>query len=273
MSIPSGRVAAIWRYPVKSLAGESIDEAIVTPRGLLGARAYALLDEETGRVASAKNPRRWPGLLHHRAEFPQPPRPGEPLPPARITLQDGTVLRTDDPDANARLSTAVGRPVHLVTAFEEGAPSQGYRPNYEWLPHRDEVFDYRTPPGTFFDGAMVHLVTTATLLEVARLAPESQIEPARFRPNFLIETNENESGFVENDWLGRTLAFGEVILHIDRPCPRCVITTVPQGHLPADPRVLRAAVQGNRGSIGVYASVLQGGTVHRGDAVTLDARV
>lgn len=270
MSTPSGHVAAIWRYPVKSLAGESIAEAFVTPRGLLGARAYALFDEETGRVASAKNPRRWPNLLQNRADFPRPPRPGEPLPPARITLQDGTVLHTDDPDASARLSAAVGRPVHLVTVFDEGAPSQGYRPNYDWLPHRDEVFDYRTPPGTFFDGAMVHLVTTATLAALAQLVPESQIDPARFRPNFLIETPSDASGFVENHWLGHKLNIGEVTLHIDRPCPRCVITTVAQSTLPADPNVLRAIVQGNRGSIGVYASVLQGGTTRRGDPVTLD---
>ncbi len=270
MSTPSGRVAAIWRYPVKSMAGESIAEAIVTPRGLLGARAYALLDEETGRVASAKNPRRWPNLLQNRADFPRSPQPGEPLPPARITLRDGTIVHTDDPDASARLSAAVGRPVHVVTTFDEGATSQGYRPNYDWLPHRDQVFEYRTPPGTFFDGAMVHLVTTASLLAIARLAPSSQIDPARFRPNFLIEPTEEATGFVENHWLGRKLAIGEVVLHIDRPCPRCVITTVAQENLPADVNVLRAIVEGNRGSIGVYASVLQGGTVHRGDPVTLD---
>jgi uncharacterized protein YcbX len=252
------------------MAGESLEEVIVTLRGLLGDRAYALIDQETGKAVSAKNPRRWPGMLHHRATFPQAPQANQPPPPAHITLQDGTTLTTDAPDASARLSALLGRPVRIATVPEGSVTAEGYWPDQEWLPDadRDQVFDFHSPPGTFFDGAMVHLVTSATLRALALRTPESRIETARFRPNFLIETPDDATGFVENDWIGRTLHIGEIRLRVDGPCPRCVMTTLPQGDLPADPAVLRAAVHGNSGNVGLYATVLRGGTVRRGDPVT-----
>src|SRR3954447_21687593 len=98
-----GRVAAIWRYPVKSMLGEQVDAAEVTGRGVLGDRAYALVDAETGKVASAKDPRRWPGLFAFRAAFTAPLRDSGALPPALITLPDGTTLTTDRPEIDARL--------------------------------------------------------------------------------------------------------------------------------------------------------------------------
>jgi len=90
-STPSviGAVTSLWRYPVKSMQGEELNAADVTPRGLLGDRAFALVDEETGKVASAKNPRRWPTLFDFRAAYIEPPGEDRPLPPVRITLADG----------------------------------------------------------------------------------------------------------------------------------------------------------------------------------------
>lgn len=270
MSAELGRITGIWRYPVKSMAGEPLEEAIVTLRGLLGDRAYALIDEETGKAVSAKNPRRWPGMLHHRATFSQSPQPQQPMPPAHITLQEGATLNTDAPDAPARLTALLGRPVRIASTPEGSVTAEGYWPDQEWLPNadRDQVFDFDSPPGTFFDGAMIHLVTTATLRALSQRTPESRIEIARFRPNFLIETPDEVTGFVEDDWIGQTLAMGDVTLRVDGPCPRCVMTTLPQGDLPADPAVLRAAVHGNSGNIGVYATVLRGGHVRQGDAIT-----
>src|SRR5262245_34568433 len=110
----TGRVVAIMRYPVKSMLGEELNATDVTDRGLLGDRAYALVDVETGKVASAKNPRRWPTLFDFRAAYIEPPRDAGALPPVRITFPDGESLTTDQPDAEARLSARVGRPVRLA---------------------------------------------------------------------------------------------------------------------------------------------------------------
>ncbi|MGO4274996.1 MOSC domain-containing protein, partial [Paenibacillus sp. TAF58] len=125
-----------------------------------------------------------------------------------------------------------------------------------------------SPSGTFFDIAMVHILTTATINQVRNLIPQSRIEVRRFRPNLVIDLPDEE-GFVENGWVGKVLRFGdEVRLQIIQPTMRCVMTTLEQGDLPKDPQVLKTAVQHNEGSIGVYAAVLQGGTIRRGDVIT-----
>src|SRR5689334_3559322 len=113
MSAPSdgpqvaGKVASLWRYPVKSMLGEELNASEVTTWGLLGDRAYALLDTADGKVASAKNPRRWPQLLDFRAAFVDFPRPGAPLPPVRITLPDGKVVTSEHGDLHQVLSRAL----------------------------------------------------------------------------------------------------------------------------------------------------------------------
>jgi uncharacterized protein YcbX len=267
---PAGRVVAIWRYPIKSMMGEELNASDVTGRGLLGDRAMALVDAETGKVASAKNPRRWPNLFDFRAAYFEPPRDGRDLPPARITLPDGETLSTDDASVEARLSAAVGRPIRFLHAPVDGATAEGYSPDHEWLAQRDEVFEFPLPPGTFYDCALVHLLTTATLDRLRGTTPASRFEPRRFRPNLILQPPDGAEGFVENEWIGRTLTLGEVVLKIDVPTLRCIMTTVAQGDLPRDPHVLRSAVQQNEGNVGVYASVIRAGRVRRGDVATLN---
>ncbi|APW62388.1 MOSC domain-containing protein [Paludisphaera borealis] len=264
-----GRVGSMRRYPIKSMIGEELDVAEVTERGLRGDRAYALVDLETGKVASAKNPRRWPNLFEFRAAIVGPSGDASSPPPVRITLPGGDVLTTDQADVDARLSDAVGRPVRLARSAFEGAIAEGYWPDHEWLPAPDEAFEFEFPPGSFFDGAMIHLITTATLNRFQALAPDSRFDVRRFRPNLVIEPAEGIDGFAEHAWIGRTLQIGAVLLRIDSPCPRCVMTTLPQADLPKDPAILRTIVQKNAGNAGVYASIVQAGTTAVGDAVSL----
>jgi uncharacterized protein YcbX len=262
----TGRVAAIWRYPVKSMLGEELSATEVTDQGLLGDRAYALVDVETGKVASAKNPRRWPNLFEFRASYLIPPDDAQALPPVRITLHHGEVVTTDQGDAEPRLSDLVGRHVRLARSGTMTARAEGYWPDHDWLAHRDQTFDIPIPPGTFFDVGLVHLVTTATLDRLHTLNPASRFEIPRFRPNFVIEAADNLN---ETSWIGRELAIGDVTLRIDKPCARCVIMTLSQGGLPKDPGVLRTIVLENEGNVGVYASIVSGGWVRQGDAVGL----
>jgi uncharacterized protein len=279
-----GSIVSLWRYPVKSMMGEELNAAEVTKGGLLGDRAYALTDTCDGKVASAKNPRKWPQLFDFRAALADAPAIGGKLPPVRITLPDGSIVHSDQSDLHQVLSKVLQREVTLdatVSVHQETgesalpnlrtAAAEEYWPDMEGLEHRDTVTDFGLPEGTFFDCAVVHLLTTATLDRLRELYPPGRFEVRRFRPNIVVETANGEKDFVENAWIGQILAIGDSVrLSVTGPCPRCVMTTLPQGDLPRDSCILRTAAQYNRANVGVYASVLQGGKVRRGDSVRLE---
>jgi uncharacterized protein YcbX len=191
-------------------------------------------------------------------------------------------VRTDDSGANRLLSDALGHEATLTSVAPDAPVLEEF-----WLdgsPDGRAVTDERFArgsPGSFFDFGDVHLVTTSTLARLSELAPGSRFDPRRFRPNLLV-TTDGPAGFVESGWIGRTVAVGEdVRLAITDPCSRCVMTTLPQEDLPPDAEVLRTAARHNRvvggedrgadgvyaASVGVYARVLRGGTVRRGDPV------
>lgn len=265
-----GSVVSLCRYPVKSMMGEELNAADVTERGLLGDRAYALIDPPTGKVASAKNPRKWEKLFDCRAAFVEPPRSGQPLPPLRITLPDGGIVSGQQRDVGQILSRVLGREVGLGAPAPKTPSLEEYWPDMDGLAHRDTVTDEPMPPETFFDLAVVHLLTTATIDRLRELYPQGRFEVRRFRPNIVVAPVSGETGFVEDGWVGRTVAIGdEVRLSITAPCPRCVMTTLPQGDLPRDPGILRTAAKHNRVNVGIYAAVLRGGTVRRGDPLRL----
>src|SRR6266536_5659381 len=198
----AGSVVSLWRFPVKSMMGEELNAAEITERGLLGDRAYALVDRSDGKVASAKNPRKWWQLFDFRAAFVDPPRPGAEVPPVRITLPDGTVVTSEQSDLNQILSRTLNREVTL-DATEGGQrevvestfpnpwtpKAEEYWPDMEGLDYRDTVTDFNLPEGTFFDCAVVHLMTTATLDRLRELYPEGRFEVRRFRPNVVVETS------------------------------------------------------------------------------------
>src|SRR5437588_4601003 len=209
MSNPT--VVSFWRYPVKSMMGEEVNATEITERGVLGDRAYALVDPSDGKVASAKNPRKWPGLFDFRAAFVTPPRPGEKIPPVRITLPDGTLISSEQGDLDPLLSRQLGRQVSLQARAPEAPHLEEYWPDIEGLAHREAVTDEATLAGTFFDLAFLHLLTTATLDRLRELYPQGRFEARRFRPNLVVATAAGEQGFVENAWIGQTLALGEEV--------------------------------------------------------------
>jgi len=228
------------------------------------------VDISDRKAATAKNPRKWPRLLDFRATFVEPARADAKVPPVRIALPDGTTVTSDQGDLNPILSKALNREVTLRAAQRGAVNAEEYWPDIEGLGVRDTVTDFTLPEETFFDCAMVHLLTTATLDRLRELYPQGRFEVRRFRPNIVVAPASGEKNFVENDWIGHTLAIGDgVRLNITGPCSRCVMTTLPQGDLPKDPGILRAAAQHNRVNVGVYAAVQRGGAVRRGDLVRL----
>ncbi len=267
----AGSVVALWRYPVKSMMGEELNASAVAERGLLADRGYAVVDATDGKVASAKNPRKWGRLFEFRAAFIEQPRRGEGIPPVRITLADGTICTSEQENINEVLSGVLGREAKLMAQPPEKPQLEEYWPDVEGLIHRETVTDESMPAGTFFDLGTIHLLTTATINRLRALYPQGRFEVRRFRPNIVVEAGSGESGFVENEWLNRTLAIGEEVrLRVFSPCPRCVMTTLPQGDLPQDYGILRAAAQHNKANVGVYAAVVQGGVVRQGDGVVVE---
>ena len=290
MSQNSGRITALHRFPVKSMQGEAVEESWADERGLLGDRAWGVIDSLTRKVASAKQPRLWKRLLECHARYTEAPRPGNALPPAEITLPGGTHYTTDDPRAASALSELLGRQVELSAVATRATSYDDYWPDIEHLSpegYRDQVTELpvalMAPEGTFFDFSSFHLITTQSLAALQAATPASRIERPRFRPNLELEWGDEPPGFVENGWHGKTLRIGEVSLKVLIPAMRCVMTTLAQGDLPEDRAVLRALVQANRidipklgkyPCIGVYASLARkmsaGGSLRVGDVCQLD---
>jgi MOSC domain-containing protein len=288
-----GTVRAVWRFPVKSMAGEQLDAADVTPGGLIGDRAYAIVDRETGKVASAKHPKLWPDLLKCRAMLVEEPRTGDGVPPARLELADGSSVRSDAPDADDVLSRFFGREVELSAAADNGYTIDNWHPDeedYDPEGHRDEVVESTlgaavftsrglpslVPEGAFFDVYPLSVLTTATLDRLGELEPELDFDLRRFRMNVIVDTPA--SGFVENDWVGRSLAIGEdVRLRVALPDPRCVMPSLAQEGIERDPRILKAIATHNRIDLdglrypcaGVYAVADATGTIRKDDHVSL----
>ncbi len=292
-SEPVGTIRALWRFPVKSMLGEELDAADLSEGGIVGDRAYAIRVRGTGKVASAKHPKLWPNLFACRAAFVEPPRPDHELPPARIELADGSAVVSDAADVDVVLSRFFGRDVELARAAESGYTIDQYHPdeeNYDPEGHRDEVVEAQlgaaffnerglpsaVPEGSFFDLFPLSVLTTSSLDQLGELEPQSRFDARRFRMNVIVDTPAR--GFVENDWVGRTLAIGDdVRLGVALPDPRCVMPSLAQEDLPRDPRILKALAQHNRLDVagalypcaGVYAVAEATGTIRKGDSISL----
>jgi uncharacterized protein YcbX len=289
-----GSVAGLWRFPVKSMRGERLAQAELTARGLVGDRAYALIDTDTGKVVSAKSVRLFPGILNCQAAFVAPPQAGHAPPPVRITLPDGATVTSDASDVDHVLSACFGRKVTLAQVAPDDFTIDQYHPDIEGAvptSQRDTVvaqklgaalfaelgMDSPVPAGVFFDAFPLTVLTTSTLARLNELQPQTRFDERRFRMNVIVATTA--AGFVENDWVGRALTIGEAAqLRVTMPDGRCVMTTLAQDELPQDAGVLRALAQHNRLNVsgmgnspcaGVYAVIAAEGTIRTGDRVTL----
>lgn len=265
---PAGRIGSLHRYPVKSLLGETAAVLDIDQHGVIGDRALALIDRATGKVATAKQPRWWRSLLSCQA----------------MTADDGVIVRLPDgPWRNADtvddvLSQLLGPEVAMSDHRSAGATVE--RPDPELVLSQGLDADIEpaeleiaqgAPGGRFVDHSPLHLITTATLDEIG-------VEALRYRPNIVITTPDGCPPFVENTWIGRTLRIGTVLLQGTLPTPRCSVPTLEHGDRGREPRALRVPADRNRVEVpgfgvlpcaGLYATVLEPGTIREGDEIEI----
>lgn len=282
-----GSVAALHRFPVKSMLGERLESVEVTERGLAGDRAWAVVDRADGRIATGKHPRKWSRLVELAAAYTD--GPGSPV---AVTFPDGSTTRSDGPIDDA-LSRFLGHDVALVNQAQEGQTIEEVWPRIEGLappeivesmsagrvdggdPVSDIPVASMAPPGTFFDLTTLSVLTTATLRRLAALEPEANFDVRRYRPNVVVEVPGE--GFAENDWVGSTLQLGaSAAARVDLPTMRCVMTTLARDGMEQDRRSLQTIARHNRLEVfggrwacaGVYATVTEPGAVTVGDVIT-----
>jgi uncharacterized protein YcbX len=255
-----GRVGALWRYPIKSMRGESLDEAWVTERGIVGDRVWAVRELERGGIMSART---FPSLLDLRARYESEPAT-DPAAIIKIDLPDGASVVPDDPQAPAILSKLVRRRVSLERVRNERltpAELEAIMRGEAYPPHRD-----------FFDEEVLHLIATGTLKFMRELRPGSDFDPRRFRANVYVDTGDEADGFIEDLWLHGVLEVADEVRIVGmRPAIRCAMTTHPQSELPHDVNILRTAWQHHQAYVGVFAAVGAPGRIRLNDPVVLSA--
>jgi uncharacterized protein YcbX len=228
-----GRIAALWRYPVKSMAGEELDCAEVSWNGLAGDRRWAFIRD--GQVRSGfpwLTMRDLPELAHYRPRFADPDRPEASL--VLVRTPSGGELDVADPALAAELGPGV-----CVIKQSRG----------------------------IFDTMPLSLLTVQTVASLARLAGTG-LAVRRFRPNLLVEASG--CGFPEDAWVGRGLRVGGLRMRVDKRDQRCVVVNVDPVTLRRDPAILRAIARERGNLLGVYGSAVQPGRVAVGDPVKLE---
>ena len=229
------RVAELWRYPVKSTAGEPMTSMPLDERGPVGDRLWAVCDEDR-KLGSGKNSRRFrrmDGLLDLSSRLVD----GTPL----ITLPNGEVLEGEGESVDRALASALDR------------PGVGLRRESD-IPHHDD--------------SPIHIITTAGLRWLQELLPESELDSRRFRPNLVVDAPGLRP--VEQDWIAAELVIGTVRLQVVGPTERCRMVGAPQQELDDDNRVLKALGVVSDLQFGVYARVLVPGELAVGTAVVVE---
>ena len=282
-------ITQLWRYPVKSMIGESVESVELDELGVAGDRTWAARDLERGGIRGAKK----------IAPLMQLAATGIGGGHVEISLPDGSTARTSEPDVNARVSAALDHPVRLeqlrpaddADHYRRGAPDSNDvitelrgvfgriedepLPDFSAFPAElnETLIEFESPPGTYYDAFPLMVMTEQALVALEAALPESSIDVRRFRPSVVIDAARapaDTPGHPEFDWVGRRAQLGSAIIEFTMPCPRCIMVTRQVSEsIPQDRSVLRHVVRNLNQNVGVYANITTRGTVNRSDNLTL----
>jgi uncharacterized protein YcbX len=234
-----GTVKQIWRFAVKSMAGEQLSSCTVGERGIPGDRGWAIRDEAAGKLATGS---RHPLLMQCAARYREQPTNGS-IHHVDMRFPDGRSVGSDTSDVNAQLTELLEKPVSLSSLQQD------------------------TGAEHYFDVAPIHVLTSASLAEMSQVYPPGLWDVRRFRPNFFVESEPSFTGLIEFEWVGKTLRLGEVELQCDIPTERCAMAMNAQAEFPKDEGILRSIRDVANLNLGIYARVIRPGAVHAGDVV------
>ena len=223
----------LWRYPVKSMAGEALDESELSWHGLVGDRRWAFIRPGLERSGFPwLTMRERPAMAHYRPRFAEPHQPDKS--PTIVRTPGGGDLDIVDPALAAELGGGV-----RVIKQDRGV----------------------------FDTFPLSLITTQTIAALgARVGAELAVE--RFRPNLLVEA-DGGAGFPEDDWVGAVLCIGGAEVRIDKRDQRCVMVNIDPTTTERDPAILKAIAAERAACLGVYGSTVRPGRIAIGDPVLL----
>jgi uncharacterized protein YcbX len=288
MKIQIGTVKELWRYPVKSMQGELLEEAQIEKLGMLGDRCWAIRDEIDNEISTV---RKRPRLLLCGARFEEQPLPGqtgEDIPHVQIELPNDTCFSTRDDNGNKLLSEYLGRGVSLQPlqpksnaefyrlgtlngeqAMKKQFDARGGMPSLgciSWS-RMIELGSYVTPRGHLYDVYPLHIVSSNSIEMLKSLAPEGDFQSRRFRPNIYVESAEKKSHLDEFDWVGGKLFIGDTVIKCESRTVRCSMPAQPQPGLEKDSKVLRTLEKYTERHLGINATVVNAGSIRAGDAV------
>lgn len=287
-----GTIKEIWRYPVKSLGGEQVDSARIEARGFADDRCWAVRDDLSAEIVGGK---KVPGLMMLTARYTDATVDhfGEAITGAvEISFPDGQSVRSDDPYAAAILSMHLGRRVSLIArplpgdkaAYKLAKPMTPSEVRYALGMKADDpdpdfssfslgmlatLSSYATPPGALYDVYPLHFLTTAALDSISEHYPEGDFSVRRYRPNFVIETDPELQGIVENDWRGRDLRIGDALIRCNHPTIRCSMPGAAQPGLPRDPNIPLTVMKHAGQHFGAYGTPRNQAQIRVGDTVEL----
>jgi len=229
-----GRVVSLWRYPVKSMAAEPLEQVEVSWHGLAGDRRWAFIRD--GMVKSGfpwLTIRESVEMRHYRPSFVEPDRPNASA--VIVRTPTGETCDVTDPALAAELGAGV-----RVIKQDRGV----------------------------FDTMPLALITTQTIANLGALVVAT-LDVQRFRPNLVVEAGGG-APFPEDEWVGRVLRMGGVRMRVDKRDQRCVIVNIDPATNERNAAVLRAITSDRQACLGVYGSTVEPGRIAVGDTVAID---
>ena len=258
MAPRSATIVELWRYPVKSMQGERLQSVALDASGFTADRRFGVVTPE-GFVLSAKSePRILAASATVRAD-------GE----VDIELPGGARTASDDLDVDATLSAWLDRPLRLHRA---GSDEQFTIHHHTDPEDETKTKDFSTPPGAYYDSrSTVHLLSQSSLRAAREHYRDGQWDVRRFRPNVVVSFGDaapgDDAAFVEEAWVGTTVALGAVPAFVRKRTERCVVTTRAQPGLERDLEIYRSLKKNNHANLGIYLVPETAGAIAVGDTV------